>query len=188
MMRLRDLDVLIVPGLGDSGPEHWQTRWQGRMPQARRLAGVDFVRPSRAEWEDALCAALETMPPARPIFVIAHSLGVIAVAHAARRFGPGRVVGAFLVAPPDDAALARTAEIDPDFRPPPSGPLPFPSLLIASRDDPYAAFENSEMMAGDWGSALIDAGAAGHINAASGHGPWPEGLLRLGSFLKRLCG
>jgi predicted alpha/beta hydrolase family esterase len=78
------------------------------------------------------------------------------------------------------------AGVDPAFAPSPSTPLPFPSLLIASRDDPHATYEEMETMALDWGAQVIDAGAAGHIDAQSGHGPWPEGLMRFAAFLARL--
>ena len=39
-------------------------------------------------------------------------------------------------------------------------------------------------LARDWGAELIDAGEAGGLDAASGHGPWPEGLMRLAAFIK----
>ena len=88
--------------------------------------------------------------------------------------------------PPSSRAVESHARIDSAFAPPPTGPLPFPSLLIASRDDPHATYEEMETMALDWGAQIIDAGAAGHIDAQSGHGPWPEGLMRFAAFLARL--
>jgi len=69
----------------------------------------------------------------------------------------------------------------------PRAPLPFPSVLIASSNDPYCQHERAGEFALSWGSAFIDAGEAGHINIESGHGPWPEGLMRLGWFLKNLA-
>lgn len=182
-LRLRELDVVLVPGLSDSGPEHWQTRWQARLPNVRRLVGVDFDRPTRAAWDPAIAALVAAAT--RPVALVAHSLGVHAAVHAAGLAAPGKIVAGFLVAPPDAAALGGIAEIDPAFLPIPTAPLSFPSLLVASRDDPYAAFAASEAMAADWGAQLVDAGAAGHVNAASGHGPWPEGLMRFGLLLAR---
>lgn len=93
---------------------------------------------------------------------------------------------AFLVAPPSQRVLATLPQVDPRFAHVPTDPLPFPSVLVASRDDPYATYEESEAMALDWGSAISDAGNAGHINDESGHGPWPEGLMRFAGFLKTL--
>ena len=121
---------------------------------------------------------------------MAHSLGVLAAAHAApflaKGAAGGKVKGGFLVAPPSVEALANLDAIDPAFLTLPREPLPFPSLVIASRDDPYASFADSEELARVLGAELADAGFSGHINIESGHGPWPEGLMRFAGFLKTL--
>jgi len=91
------------------------------------------------------------------------------------------VRGAFLVAPPDEAGLARLAA--PEWTPA-RMPLPWPSMVIASRSDPDGAYEAVAALALDWGAELIDAGHAGGLDALSGHGPWPEGLMRLAAFIK----
>ena len=120
----------------------------------------------------------------RPVVFIAHSVGALAVAHAASRLLAVDLRGAFLVAPPSDAALRTLVA-----RPWPATPrekLPWPSVLIASRIDPLASLEHSRELAAGWGSAFVDAGEAGRIDAESGHGPWPDGLLRLAGFLKTL--
>jgi hypothetical protein len=57
---------------------------------------------------------------------------------------------------------------------------------VASRNDPYASYDESEEISYAWGSRLLDAGEAGHINLDSGHGPWPEGLMSLAGFIKQL--
>jgi predicted alpha/beta hydrolase family esterase len=105
---------------------------------------------------------------------------------AAPRFPEGVVRGALLVAFPDIEAGADLPESVRAFAPVPRDPLPFPSLLVASRTDPHCRYERAEDYAYAWGSALVDAGEAGHINVASGHGPWPEGLMRLAGFLAPL--
>jgi predicted alpha/beta hydrolase family esterase len=182
-MRASDADLLIIPGLGGSGRDHWQTRWQQKLSTARRVEQRDWDRPRCDEWVDAIVAAIGTA--ARPVILIAHSLGVIAAVHAASR-GGAQVKGAFLVAVPSQERLAGVAEADPAFRPYPREKLPFPSVLVASADDPYSEFAQSQALARDWGAKLIDAGSAGHINAESGHGPWPEGLLQFAAFMKQL--
>jgi predicted alpha/beta hydrolase family esterase len=96
------------------------------------------------------------------------------------------VLGAFLVAAPDVANLPEQAAPAAVFDPMPEGALPFPSVLVASRNDPYCGYPRSEQLAKAWGATLIDAGETGHINADSGHGAWPEGLLRFATFLSRL--
>ena len=85
-----------------------------------------------------------------------------------------------------DSCLLRLPEIDDAFAPLPRDPLPFPALFIASRSDPYHDYEASEELAYAWGARIADAGHAGHINAESGHGPWPEGLMSFAGFLKKL--
>lgn len=183
-MRIADLEILIVPGWTNSGPEHWQSRWQGRMSTARRVQLGNWEHPVRAEWVEALVAAITQTR--KPALLVAHSLGTLAVAHAAPRLPPGKVAGAFLVAVPDLEQEPRPPEIDPAFLPIPMRPLPFPSVLVHSNSDPYCTVPRALAFAAAWGAETADAGDAGHINAASGHGPWPEGLMRLAGLLKTL--
>ena len=182
-MRISDTDILILPGLGNSGPDHWQSRWQARLSTARRVEQDDWDRPTREAWVGRLVEAVHAST--RPAIIIAHSLGVSTAVLAADRL-KDRVIGALLVAPPD----ADRPDLMPgpalDFGPVPMAPLPFPSLLVASRNDPYCEVNRASSFAEAWGSEFVDAGEAGHINVESGHGPWPEGLLRLASFLTKL--
>jgi predicted alpha/beta hydrolase family esterase len=183
-MRSSDCDIIIVPGYTNSGPGHWQSRWQGKLSTARRVEQDDWESPSRVAWVARLTETVERCR--RPVVLVAHSLGVITVAYAASMLPRGIVRGAFLVAPSDVEDPELIPAIECSFAPIPRDPLPFPSLLVASRSDPYCAYERAEDFAFSWGSALLDAGEAGHINTASGYGPWPEGLMRFAGFLKRL--
>jgi predicted alpha/beta hydrolase family esterase len=183
-MRTRDADLLIIPGLGGSGPDHWQSRWQSKLPTARRVEQQDWDCPTLSAWQARLAEAIAESE--RPIVLIAHSLGVILVGHVLSRAGPNRVAGAFLVAPPSASAVTALAEIDPAFVPFPGTALPCPSVMVASTDDPYATVEDTAELASTWGSSFLNAGAAGHINPDSGHGPWPEGLMAFAGFLKSL--
>lgn len=182
-MRLTDLEILIVPGWTNSGPEHWQSRWQERMSTARRVELGSWEHPVRAAWVEALVGAVTAAR--KPALFVAHSLGALAVTHTAPLLPPGKVAGAFLVAVPD-LEQQRPPEIDPAFVPIPMGPLPFPSVVVHSNSDPYCEVSRALAFAAAWGSETADAGDAGHINQASGHGPWPEGLMRLGGLLKTL--
>jgi predicted alpha/beta hydrolase family esterase len=183
-MRTSDCDIVIVPGYTNSGPEHWQSRWQSKLSTARRVEQEDWDAPARSAWVARL---VETVAACRrPVVLVAHSLGVVTVAHAAPLLPPGVTQGAFLVAPADVDDPDLVPEIERSFAPIPQDPLPFPSLLVASRSDPYCAYARAEDLAYAWGSALLDAGEAGHINTESGYGPWPEGLMRFAGFLKRL--
>jgi predicted alpha/beta hydrolase family esterase len=172
--------LLTVPGLEGSGPAHWQSLWEGLFPTARRVEQRDWHAPEREAWVAALEAAVAACPA--PPVLVAHSLGCDAVVHwAARHGGAGgarRARGALLVAPPDLEAPGLPPALH-SFRPVPLAPLPFPSLLVASRDDPWARWEASEALARAWGSRLVDAGRAGHLNGASGLGAWPAGQVLL---------
>ena len=120
--------------------------------------------------------------------IAAHSLGCLTVAWWAKeRWSLGnqeRVIGALLVAPPD-VERGNARERMESFSPIPREPLPFPSLLVASRNDPYTTFEVSNRIAAMWGSSFIDAGTIGHINADSGIGEWTEGIRLLASLVPR---
>ena len=184
-MRTRDTDILIVPGLGGSGPGHWQSRWQAKLPTARRVEQADWNHPVRDAWTARLAEAVAESD--RPLVIVAHSLGVILVAETLTQCDPGRVSGAFLVTPPSEAFVADMPEIDPAFRPYPREPLPCPAVLVGSTDDPYGSIGDTRVLAEDWNARLIEAGAAGHINVDSGHGPWPEGLMAFAGFLSKLA-
>jgi predicted alpha/beta hydrolase family esterase len=167
-----DCDVLIVPGLWNSGPQHWQSLWESRHPGWMRVQHRDWNNPQRDEWVaelDAAIAACEGAP-----LLAAHSLGCITIAHWARSGSPLKIAGAFMVAPPDVEAPTCPPEIR-DFDPIPTGRLPFPSILVASSNDPYMTDERARALAAAWGSKLVELGEAGHVTSASGYGEWPEG-------------
>ena len=183
-MRTFDVEILIIPGWTNSGPDHWQTRWQSRLKTSRRVEQADWEKPNRKLWTEQVLAAIAAAT--KPVVLVGHSCGVSTVAHAAAKLHDDRVIGAFLVAPASEAATAGIPGMDPAFTPFPRDPLPFPSLLVASRNDPHCPYDDAGEMALNWGSTLVDAGDVGHINTASGHGPWPEGAMRFGWFLKQL--
>jgi hypothetical protein len=187
-MRASEAEILIIPGLGGSGPDHWQSRWEAKIPAARRVVQADWERPELAAWRGRIVE--EVARAARPVVLVAHSLGVLAAMHAApflaKGESSGKVKGGFLVAPTSARVLAGLDALDPAFLSVPGEPLPFPALVIASRDDPFASFADSEALARALGAELIDAGFSGHINSESGHGPWPEGVMRFAGFLKAL--
>lgn len=176
-------DVLILAGLWNSGPEHWQSQWQARYPAWTKAEHRDWNCPERDEWVAELDAAIGACKGA-PILV-AHSLGCMLVAHWARSGSPLKVAGAFLVAPSDVEAPSYPVPVN-GFAPIPLEPLPFPSMVIASTDDPYVSNERADTFARAWGSRLVRIGDAGHVNADSGHGPWPEGERLLQDFCDQI--
>jgi serine hydrolase len=191
-MKTSDVDILIVPGWLNSGPDHWQSRWESKLKTARRIEQDDWHAPDRDEWVANIVKAVSEA--SRPAVLVAHSLGVIAVAHAAQKLTEGSVAGAFLVAPADvdntQGWPANQGKVWPEgsfgFTPVPMQRLPFPSLLLAAADDPYCSQARAKAFAGAWGANFVDVGQAGPIADQSGHGPWPDGVLRFGRFLADL--
>ncbi len=164
--------VLVLPGLSDSGPRHWQTLWLAGRPGFRRVEQRDWEAPAIGDWVASLDAAAREAGPAA--LLVAHSAGCALVAHwAAAHRRPVR--GALLVAPSDPEAPSFPAG-PTGFAPLPLAPLPFASTVVASSDDPYVSPARARAFARAWGSRLVEAGAAGHLNAASGLGEWPAGL------------
>jgi predicted alpha/beta hydrolase family esterase len=174
---MKPSNVLLLPGWQNSGPDHWQSRWE-REHGYVRVQQHDWQRPLRGDWlvqlEEAILQCDE------PALLVAHSLGCILVAAwAAHSRNTQRVRAALLVAPGDAERIELRALL-PSWSPIERRALPFKSVLVASRDDPNCAFVRAQGLARDWGAELIDLGNAGHINADSGLGDWPRGhkLLR----------
>lgn len=167
----RSLRGLILPGYGDSGPEHWQSRWEARHPGLVRVEQSDWLTPRLGDWQRRLENAVAQAGP--DTVLIAHSLGCLLAVHWAL-LSSRSVRGALLVAPPDpwSPLYPRTSY---GFAPVPWRRLPFPSALVASTVDPYATLEFSSRCAAAWGSKLIDIGPAGHINGDSGLSDWDWG-------------
>lgn len=172
---------IIVPGWKNSGPDHWQTLWQDSLPHAVRVAQRDWENPDPRDWIAAVAACVEAAP--WPALLIAHSLGCVATAALPPALH-GRVAGALLVAPADiereGAAPCLAA-----FAPITLRSLGFQSVVVASDDDPYCALPRAREFARHWGSRLVVLSGAGHINAAAGYGPWPDGLKILRALRRR---
>lgn len=171
--------VLLLPGLYDSGPEHWQSCWERTNQEFVRVRQRDWESPDRREWVGTLDRAVTETGP--DLVLVGHSTACALVAFWARdRARPIR--GALLVGPSDTEA--------PSYPPGPTGwapmplsRLPFPSIVVASEDDEYVTLERARQFAGAWGSRLVNIGPAGHINSASGLGDWPQGRALLDELL-----
>ena len=172
-------DVLLLPGLWNSGPRHWQSLWHEQHPHWRRAEHRDWTNPHCDEWVAELNAAIADCHGAT--LLVAHSLGCMLVAHWALSRSPLKVAGAFLVAPSDVEASSYPADVN-CWAPIPLQRLPFPSLVVGSANDPYASAARTGAFAAAWGSRLVEIGDAGHLNTDSGHGDWPEGLRLLDAF------
>lgn len=174
-------NVLILPGWENSGPKHWQSLWEERHGY-RRVEQHDWMHPLRGDWmaqlEEAVLASDE-----QPVLV-AHSLGcILTAAWAAHSRNAHRVKGALLVAP-GDVEREDIRDQLPSWSPITLQALPFPAVLLGSRNDPYCSFERASMFASAWNAQFMDYGECGHINADSGLASWPEGHVLLQDLMK----
>lgn len=176
-------EYLILPGYQGSGPLHWQTLWEAEDSAFRRVAQKDWGHPDLPTWLGTLEAAVQAATG--EVILVAHSLACLLVAHWAAAPSPSRakVKAALLVAVIDPArpAFPGTAA---GFSPVPTAPFPFPSLVVASTDDPYASVDFALRCSRDWNSLFEVIGPKGHINTASGLGNWPEGKFLLEGLVK----
>lgn len=171
--------LLMLPGYGNSGPLHWQSRWEALHPHVVRVQQRDWDFPVCAAWVATLDAAV--CDAGAGVVLVAHSLGCLTVAHwaaSAAAQSLAFVAGALLVAPPDPSRADFPAQIQ-GFTEVPQGALPFASTVVMSTDDPYDPLHRAERYAQQWGSRLIRLDGVGHINSDSGLGDWPEGLALL---------
>ncbi|MEV7602034.1 alpha/beta hydrolase [Kitasatospora sp. NPDC089797] len=168
---------LVLPGYQNSGPEHWQTRWEAAEPAAfRRVRQADWDHPEQDDWVARVDAAVAAAAAEGPVVLVAHSLGCVTAARWVAGAPAGRtaaVRGALLVAPAD----VDTAEVPEltGFRPVALEPFPFPTVVVSSTDDPWVTPERARAFARAWGARYVEPGAYGHLNSDSGLGDWPEG-------------
>ncbi|UXN24790.1 alpha/beta hydrolase [Curtobacterium flaccumfaciens] len=187
---------VIVPGIWNSGPDHWQSVWEReqqdehderdrrdhRQHAAVRIAPTSWSDPDPDDWRAAISTAVASC--AEPPVLVAHSLGVLAVADwlATTAHAPALVAGAFLVAPPDPLGDSFPDEalgfVTPRQAPPAQR---VPTRLVVSDDDPYCSADRALLFAEAMGAEVVRVGALGHVNVASGVGAWPAGreLLRV---------
>jgi predicted alpha/beta hydrolase family esterase len=164
--------VLLLPGWQNSGPGHWQSRWEALYGD-ERVEQHDWDWPRRGDWMARLDEVL--LESDVPALLAAHSLGCQLVASWAEHSQhTGRVAGALLVAPPDTERADMPPQLH-NWRPIRRSRLPFPGIAVVSGDDPFCTPERSTLMAADWGASVVMAGPRGHLNADSGLGDWPEG-------------
>jgi len=163
--------ILLVPGYQGSGPGHWQSLWEAEMPEARWVEMPSWEQPVRQDWIAALDEAIAAC--GEPPILVGHSLGCIAIAHWAA--GQVRAVHGALLAAPVDVERPDGLELLRPFGSIPRRTLPFPTILAASSDDAYMAIARASLFARDWGAQFVELGPCGHLNRASGHGPWPRG-------------
>jgi len=174
-------NILIVPGWQNSDHEHWQSIWEKKL-NATRVTQDNWMNPSRSAWTSRLKQAISAQPT--PPVLITHSLGCNTTAIVSKESNC-EVAGAFIVCPADLEQSDTPSEVK-GFLPMALTKLRFPSVVIASENDPYCSLERAQYFAKQWGSQLVSMGAKGHINVEAGFGEWPEGEVIFQEFLKSL--
>jgi predicted alpha/beta hydrolase family esterase len=183
-MKVRDADILFLPDGRQPSPDHWQSRWQGKLSTGRTVLPQMHHAPERAAWVDAVSEAANSGE--RPLVLVGHGEGIFGAIAAIPRITQ-RIAGAFLAAPHDLSTELALVSAPHGWPAHIRSRLPFPSMLVASRNDPACSYEAAEALAEGWGSVLLDAGEAGHIDAEAGYGPWPEGSMAFAQFLRKLA-
>ena len=171
--------TLIVPGLDGSPAPHWQHWWAATDPRALMVDLSDAARPMPRTWEAELASMILHHPDS---VLVGHSLGAVLIARLLTTWPHLRVRAALLVAPAETAGSDRIGH----FGPIPERRLDIPTLVAASRNDPWMGFSRARGLAAAWGSRFVDLGAAGHVNVASGFGPWPRGKMLRDGLLARV--
>lgn len=170
------LDLVLVPGFKDSGPEHWQTLWQARVPSLLRITQRRWDNPDIELWIGAIKRLIDER--GRPAVLIGHSLGALASCCLAADGHP-LIAGLMLVAPAEPTRFEAEDRV-------PERALGRPSLVVASQNDSVMRYARAEHWSRIWGAGLVDLGEAGHINAEAGFGPWPHGLNLLADLVGRV--
>lgn len=170
--------TLIVPGLDSSPAPHWQHWWAATDPRALMVELSNPARPMPRLWEAELASMILHHPNS---VLVGHSLGAVLIARLLTTWPHLRVRAAMLVAPAETAGAARIRR----FGPIPERRVDIPALVVASRNDPWMGFDRARGLARAWGAGLVDMGPAGHINVASGFGPWPGGKALRDGLLAR---
>ncbi len=164
--------ALILPGIGNSDPDHWQSLWERANPSFMRIQQRDWDHPVCKEWMETLENTLSSVDA--NVVLVAHSLACALVAHWANETRLN-IKGALLVAPPNPNGPNFPKEAV-GFSPLPMDSFAFPSIVVASSNDPYGNLEFAKSVASSWGARFVNIGHAGHINSNSGLGEWNEGF------------
>jgi predicted alpha/beta hydrolase family esterase len=177
-------NYISVPGLGGSGEHHWQTFWEKAYPEIVRVKQKDWDYPVCDVWVEELVKTVAESA-GKPIVLIGHSLGCATIVHAAKQNKWSGIEGLFLVAMPDVERADFPKECI-GFSPMPRLELPFPSLMVASENDPYISSAELKKWADILAADFISVGEREHIGTAAKLEYWEEGQKLFQKFLKSL--
>lgn len=175
--------VLNLPGYQGSSAGHWQSLWERLDARIERVEQRHWDAPELHAWTARLAEQLAGRP--EPCVLVGHSLGALLAVHFASHALAAQVAGALLVAPPDVEETPGLPACLAGFASVPRARLPFPAIVLASRNDPYCTFERARAFADAWGASLVDLGAKGHVNAEAGLGTFRAGRVLLAELTRR---
>jgi predicted alpha/beta hydrolase family esterase len=175
--------VLIIPGLHDSGPAHWQTWLQGQYRGTVRVKQSDWHTPNLDRWARHIAKTVERAPANTTWIAVAHSFGCLALAHYLNGLNPtlsvrgGGIRSALLVAPADPVKFSVVEALA-------TPGLGLPATVIGSENDPWMPLASARQWAAHWGARFVNLGAVGHINTESGFGPWPLARFQVDQMIR----
>lgn len=172
------IHTVIVPGVGGSEHDHWQSWLQRQLKSCSRVQQQDWNKPLLHAWVEQFVKTVQAIQ--EPIQIVAHSFGCLTTVAALAQHPElnQKIKNLVLVAPANparfgDAGFARDSQNDYQqyFH---QLKLQVPTQMIISENDPWLNFQDALQLAKAWKIRPKNLGQVGHINVASGFGPFPE--------------
>ncbi len=172
------IHTVIVPGVCGSEHDHWQSWLQRQLKSCSRVQQQDWNKPVLHEWIEQFVKTVQSIQ--EPIQIVAHSFGCLTTVAALAQHPElnQKIKNLVLVAPANparfgDAGFARESQNDYQqyFH---QLKLQVPTQMIISENDPWLNFQDALQLAKAWKIRPKNLGQVGHINVASGFGPFPE--------------
>ncbi len=172
------MHTIIVPGIGGSDHNHWQSWLQRRLTSCSRVQQQDWNKPFLAQWVESFVSVTSLIET--PIQVVAHSFGCLTTVAAVQQYPElaKKIKKLILVAPANPSrfgengfardSLGNYADFFNRIK------LNIRAEMIISENDPWLNFEDAQALAQAWNIQAINLGQVGHINVDSGFGPFPE--------------
>ena len=182
-MEVKNTKILVIPGLGGSGENHWQSFWLKKFNNSKEVVQDDWDAPQLKNWLNKLNDSILKLDA--PTILVAHSLAVSLVLHWVSKYSNPYVIGALLVAPADVDSTSHTPEIIRGFSVMPTLKISFPSIVVASENDEFVSIERAKFFSEQWGSDFVNIGFKGHINSDSNLKDWEEGQIILDKLIMK---
>ena len=172
------IHTVIVPGVGGSESQHWQSWLQGQLMSCSRVQQYDWHRPILKYWVQRFVDTISSISD--EIQIVAHSFGCLTTVAALAQHPElhAKIKNLVLVAPANparfgDQGFARHSQNDyHDYFH--HLKLNVPTQLLISENDPWLDFQDAQNLAIAWQLRPITLGQVGHINVASGFGAFPK--------------